>query len=411
MTHKHIFFSFCMALSGILFSHECSAQTAAELLARGREAYMNYDFNTARKDYAAAHRKVKKEDSEFSELYNQYTRELNTASNFLERVERIAIIDSITVPRDDFFKAYHIPASSGSLGDSKALPFRNPGVNYVFTNEGDDYKLWAQADVDSTGYSRLLESSRLTDGSWSTPAPLPNLAEESDAIFPFMMSDGVTLYFADNGDDSIGGYDIMVATRDAADGSFLQPQNLGFPYNSPYDDYMLAIDELNGVGWWATDRNRLDDLITIYVFVTNDLRQNYPADQENLCDFARITDYIESQPEDADYDELLATIRSINPFERKKEAEFIFPIGGGSILTRYDEIENAALRSEMRAFQTAKSDLESAEKELDKLRREYHASHSASIEPAIERLEEKVSGMRKELATKKSSLYRLMSTR
>ncbi len=59
---------------------------------------------------------------------------------------------------------------------------------------------------------------------------------------PFFMSDGVTLYYANDGDESIGGYDIFIS-RKGEDG-FLQPQNIGMPYNSPYDDYMLAIDEV-----------------------------------------------------------------------------------------------------------------------------------------------------------------------
>ena len=84
-----------------------------------------------------------------------------------------------------------------------------------------------------------------------------------------MMSDGITLYYANDGDNTLGGYDIFM-TRKGDDGRFLQPQNIGMPYNSPYDDYMLAIDEVTGAGWWATDRNQIPDSVTIYVFVPND---------------------------------------------------------------------------------------------------------------------------------------------
>jgi len=34
----------------------------------------------------------------------------------------------------------------------------------------------------------------------------------------------------------------------------------------PYDDYMLVLDEENGIGWWSTMRNDLPDMTTIYVF-------------------------------------------------------------------------------------------------------------------------------------------------
>ena len=87
----------------------------------------------------------------------------------------------------------------------------------------------------------------------------------------------------------------MVATRDAADGEFLQPQNLGMPYNSPFDDYLLAVDELNGVGWWATDRKQLGDSLTVFLFKVNDLRRNYSPEDENLTAFARVDDIILTQ--------------------------------------------------------------------------------------------------------------------
>ena len=89
------------------------------------------------------------------------------------------------------------------------------------------------------------EAGILDDGSLDHPMPMDStLAEGADSAFPFLMPDGVTLYFANNGGNSLGGYDIFMTRRsDDADGrSYMQPQNIGMPYNSPYDDYMLAID-------------------------------------------------------------------------------------------------------------------------------------------------------------------------
>ncbi len=250
-------FTISAALLGLL-SFQSEAQTVAdELLDKGRKAYMDYDFDGASEHYANARKKAgKKASVEFLETLDLYNRQLTMAENFLERVEKIEIIDSITVPKKTFFKNYLLPPSSGYLGDGAMLPNGADAdeVDYVFTNEGGDYKLWAQPD--SSGVFRLMEAIRLTDGSWNPPAHLDDeLSEGGDAVYPFMMADGVTLYYADNGDNSMGGYDIMVATRDAADGEFLQPQNLGMPYNSPFDDYLLAVDELNGVGWGPLTAN------------------------------------------------------------------------------------------------------------------------------------------------------------
>lgn len=397
------------ALIGLSAAVPASAQTADELLSQGREAFLDYRFDEAARLYSQAQRKAKRTDEYFADKYDTYRRQLTQATNFLERVEKIAVIDSITVPRDEFFRAYRLPASAGSLGGAEALPSpREEDVDYVFTNEGDDYKIWAEPDT--TGYMRLVESSRLTDGRWSDPSPLDDtLSEEGDAIFPFMMADGVTLYYADNGDNSIGGYDIMVATRDAADGTFLQPSNLGFPYNSPYDDYLLAIDELNGVGWWATDRNNLDDELTVYVFVTNDLRNNYSPDDDDVTAFARIDDYIATQPEDADYDELLETIRAIDPSAREKKPEFTIAASKGRIFHRYDELPDAASREAVRRYLAAADEMAQAESELSAMRRQYAESHSQQHARRIAAAEATIEKLRAELAAIRSAMYKTLN--
>lgn len=383
------------------------AQTADELLEQGRTAYMDYNFSEAARLYALAKKKIPAGNAELNDLYNVYNRQLSTAKNYLSRVEKIVIIDSITVPRNEFFKRYRIPVSAGVLGDGTSLPSRSPGVNYVFTNEGDDYKLWAAPD--SVGRMQLMESTLLTDGKWSQPVLLDDeLSGNGDAIYPFMMSDGVTLYFADNGDASIGGYDIMVATRDATDGSFLQPSNLGFPYNSPYDDYMLAIDELNGVGWWATDRNQLGDELTVYVFLVNDARQNLDPEETDVTAFARIDDFIATQPEDGDYEDILATIRQIKPGAQKKKAEFTLPAPGGKIYYRYDELPDAKSRAAAREYFGAVAQLEKAENSLNALRKKYHEYPTETTAGKIRNEESAIQATRAAVEKLRNELYKTL---
>jgi len=398
----------CVAALLVLHAPAASAQSADDLLSQGREAYLDYRFDDAARLYAQAKKKARRADEFFADKYDEYSNQLTLARNFLERVEKIQIIDSITVPRREFFNAYRLPASAGSLRGADALPGKRiDNVDYVFTNEGEDYKVWAEPDT--TGYMHLVESSRLTDGSWSDSSPLSDeLSEDCDAIYPFMMSDGITLYYADNGENSLGGYDIMVATRDAADGSFLQPSNLGFPYNSPYDDYLLAIDELNGVGWWATDRNQLDDELTVYVFVTNDLRTNYSPDEDDVVAFARIDDYIATQPEDADYEDLLATIRAIDPEARTKKQEFTLAAPGGKIYHRYDELPNADARATVKRYLSAAQELAEAESSLSDQRRRYAESRSESLGRQIAQAEARIEKTRSDVARLRSEAYKVI---
>lgn len=405
MTFRHIISAGILAAIFAAFVPQAHAQSAAELLERGRKAYRNYNFEEAAKQYAAASRKLRKGESAMQEDIADAKRRLADAESFLGRVEQIAIIDSISVPRSEFFKAYRIPSSSGRLGGADDLPYPREDVDYVFTNEGDDYKVWAEPD--SLGALQLVEASRLTDGEWGDPQPLPDdLREGGETAYPFMMADGVTLYYAANGDNSIGGYDIMVATRDPGDGSFLQPQNLGFPYNSPYDDYLLAIDELNGVGWWATDRNQLGDDITVYVYVTNDLRRNYDADEENIIALARIDDYIVTQDPDSDYDSLLTTIREIQPGKAPKRADFHFPMPGGAEYTSLSDFKSPSARAAMKRWLEASKQLADAEKSLDSMRRKYHNNPDPKLGKMIADAEKNIEKQRTDTHQLRNEIYK-----
>lgn len=376
--------------------------SAEELISMGREAFLQYDFKRAGELYAEARKKAKKNIPEELEIWEE---DLVKADNFMERVEKIVILDSISVPKEDFFKAYRLPASSGYLSGASALPVEEEGVDYVFTNEDSDYKLWAQPDT--TGNYVLMESSRLTDGSWAVPTILSDvLNEDADAIYPFMMPDGVTLYYASDNEQSMGGYDIFVATRDASDGSFLQPQNMGMPYNSPYNDYLLAIDELNGVGWWATDRNQLDDQLTIYLFKTNDIRSNYNVNEtENLSEMARALNYRETWG-DKDYSQLLEEISSITPGPVNRQIDFIFPMSKGRVYYTLDDFKSGSGRTMMKKYLAAETAFNAKLQKLSDLRAQFAKTHSASLKSQIRSLEKETEQERETVRKLKSEVYR-----
>ena len=278
----------------------------------------------------------------------------------------------------------------------------------AYMNEAGDYMMWGKPD--SIGTVQLVESMRLTDGNWTEPHQVSGkLSNGGYADYPFMMPDGVTLYYASDGDDSMGGYDIFVATRDPQTGEYLQPQNVGMPFNSPHDDYLLAIDEENGVGWWATDRNLLGDKLTVYVYVVNDLRKNYSPDEEDILKKARLTDYKSTQdPEMAtEYAELAARIQEIDPDEVKKEADFYFPKAGGEYYTSLDDFHKPAARTAMNKYLKAADALKKEEAKLEALRRRYAVNHADNVKEEIIPVEQSVERQRQELIRLRSDVYRL----
>lgn len=282
-----------------------------ELLQKGREAFFNYEFEEAADlfdEYEELQTKAKKP---IDENLEEWRKQLNIATNAFGRVQRIVVIDSINMPRATFYKAYKLLNSAGMIG--RVSDFKITGLNTKevgFINEDRDYFIFPEND--SSGRLILKEYRTLLDGSVESMEALEgDFEQEGDYAYPFLCGDGLTLYFSNDGTETMGGYDLFVAQKEPISGESLQPLNLGMPFNSPYDDFMMAIDVERGLGWWATDRNSPGGDVTIYVYILDDLRKNYPADTEDLVNFAQIKDYKSTWEDgkEAIYEDILSIIK------------------------------------------------------------------------------------------------------
>lgn len=376
----------------------------------GRLAFLDYDFEKASELYGDFRRHRDKLGQVAGEDVEELERQLMAAENALERVERITVIDSIAVPTEGFFKSYKLPHSAGRLLLPDEIPLKEKpdGAVMAFINEGQDFMMWGEPD--SVGNVHIVETMRLTDGTWQKPVATPSVLNNGGyADYPFMMPDGVTLYYSSDGDDSMGGYDIFVVSRDPQTGEYLQPQNIGMPFNSPHDDFLLAIDEENGIGWWATDRNLLGDKLTIYVYKVNDLRKNYSPDEEDIVAKARLVDYKSTQDPEAreEVEQLLTVIDNIDPDKVTKKADFYFPKGGGTYYTSLKDFSNASAREAMKRYLKAYDFLKKEEARLAALQRRYVVNHADNVKQQIIAFEKDIESQREELIQLRSEVYRL----
>lgn len=89
---------------------------------------------------------------------------------------------------------------------------------------------------------------KTSETTWSEPenlGPEINTAYDEDA--PFVSIDNQALYFASNGPNSMGGFDIFISERDET-GNWTKPVNMGTPINSTGDDafYTTTTDGFKG---------------------------------------------------------------------------------------------------------------------------------------------------------------------
>jgi hypothetical protein len=192
----------------------------------------------------------------------------NQGASMLDRVEDIAIIDSVKITKTEFLQAYRLSRDFGKLDfffEIYGLPTAQPQVVY-YTGRGDKMLFAREA---SNGGLDLNVSYRLVDG-WSVPAELSSVLNTyDDENYPFEMSDGVTLYFASKGHNSLGGYDIFMTRYNTTIKDYSEPINIGMPFNSSANDYMYVFDEMRNIGWFATDRYQDKDTVVVYEFLPN----------------------------------------------------------------------------------------------------------------------------------------------
>jgi len=65
-----------------------------------------------------------------------------------------------------------------------------------------------------------------------------------------MQADGKTLYFSSQGHSTMGGYDVFKSTLDS--GKWTEPENLGYPVNTPDDDVFFSISANGKHGYYAS---------------------------------------------------------------------------------------------------------------------------------------------------------------
>lgn len=265
--------------------------------------------------------------------------------DMLTRVEAVKLVDSVNVPADEFFKHYRLSPESGRLAGGEVLP---GGVDaaegtVVYIPQSQRQMIWAAPDT--AGNSRLVWADALYGNQWETPRFLGDAlaGEAADAAYPFMMPDGITLYYAADGPDSLGGYDIFMARR--TDDGFLEPVNLGMPFNSPYNDYMMAIDEVTGIGWFASDRNRVPGQVTIYTYIPAEIRVNVAEDDPALREKALLIPMAAAKADDADIQaarKRLAAIADNGIAGGGNDFEIYIP--GCGVVTRYSQLQSGMAR-------------------------------------------------------------------
>jgi hypothetical protein len=187
-------------------------------------------------------------------------------TQMLNSVQQVVFIDSMVVDADNYMSYIPLSAYSGKLS-------QQAGAGGCFTNEIGDRRLVTLCNENDT----TIANSDFIANTWTQPQPISGIGDDA-AANPFLMPDGITLYYAQKGEKSIGGYDIFVSRYNSERGTFLKPENVGMPFASEANDLFYAIDEFHQLGFFVTDRRQPQGKVCIYTFIPSETRRTYDTD-------------------------------------------------------------------------------------------------------------------------------------
>lgn len=140
------------------------------------------------------------------------------------------------------------------------------------TLSGDGQRMYFTSDMPGGQGGSDIYMSEKVKGEWSKAKNLGSSVNTPyNESFPMLWKDSI-LYFSSEGHYGQGGLDVFYSIK-GSDGNWTGTQNMGYPFNSSYDDFGVAMNEDGTEGLLSSNRNTQNtQQDQIYSFKINDLR-------------------------------------------------------------------------------------------------------------------------------------------
>lgn len=319
--------------------------------------------------------------------------------------ERVTFIDSILVKKDEVMDILYLGSESGSIAtcaDFFNVKEKDTLNCTLFRSQLGDKIIFAHPDTSAVLH---LYASEMIGQKWNEPVMLPGLEDTLSQNYPFMLSDGTTLYYASKGEESLGGYDIFMTRWDSDSQRFFKPENIGMPFNSKANDYLYLVDEFNQLGWFVTDRGQSADTVCVYCFIPNETRKIYDTStigRDTLVALANINSIRDTWTNQEQVKEgltRLATLR--NKSQKTTKSHFHFIVNDRITYTTLSQFRHEESRKLAEKWMKMSAERNKASEQLEGLRKEYSVAKAekktelaTKILPLEQRYEKLVADLR-----------------
>ena len=186
---------------------------------------------------------------------------------------------------DDFFLYYPLKDRSWREVPAQLDSFPDKYSKAIYAPAEDKVIYYSAADQDGI---RNIYRTAFADTLWSVPTLLnEQMTSASNEIYPIVSEDGKYMYFASEGLYGVGGYDLYVSEWDEDAKDWSVPKNMGFPYSSPANDYLLVNSPDGKYTLFASDRECSSDSVWVYVLEYDNMPiRSAMEDPQELCNLS-----------------------------------------------------------------------------------------------------------------------------
>lgn len=233
----------------------------------GRAHQLLCDYEKAAESYAKC--VAPQVDAATAELAARYAQECESAIRIASKIFSVKVARKTKTTEEHMLDCYALSPDAGVIQQNRRF-FESDvdpdGIMYMTQRADAVYFSMGASD----GREHLMKMEKLIGG-WGDAQILEGTLVDGNDRTPFLLTDGVTLFFASDRLGGMGGYDIYRTTYDAETRTFSEPINIGVPFNSPADDFLFVPDEFNRRAWFASNRETLGtDSIMIYEVIWDD---------------------------------------------------------------------------------------------------------------------------------------------
>lgn len=222
-----------------------------------RAYHMNYMFDEGIRAIAEFN-KIVKPKTQVKWKTSEVAESIYSAKRTLDTTKNDNVAEMIPATTGDFFSKYAFEGNYGKILSmpeeyvSKKDQENNPTI-FLSANGNVMYYAAYSAETNSKDIYRVTKTS---EGNWNKPERLDAMVNTNkDEMFPTCSADGNVLYFSSMGHNTTGGFDIYKTVFSRTDNKWMTAENMGSPYNSPFDDFNYMPSASDKIAYFTSTRN------------------------------------------------------------------------------------------------------------------------------------------------------------